>query len=320
MADDNQKDLFGLKPLGDLMPIPTPKSKVQRRAIKASVDIQIDSPKEIAYQHTVLCQTSMPYRNPGKNVLEWEREQGSISLLIEAGKARNPETNKWIQLGLPFGPKPRLILSHLNAEALKQASPVIQVEDSLTAFVKRVIGRYPAGPDIRVFKDHLGRLSASTIRLAVATDEQALQVNSQIVEAFELWFSKNERQRVLWPSTIHLNERYFTSLQKHAVPLDERALGALSHSAMALDIYTWLAQRLHRIPEGKPQFIPWTALKEQFGQDFGRMNNFKRKFRIAMKQVLIQYMAANIEGDNRGLTLRNSLPPVPPRLFLVNKP
>jgi len=61
-------------------------------------------------------------------------------------------------------------------------------------------------------------------------------------------------------------------------------------------------------------------LKEQFGQDFGRMNNFKRKFRIAMKQVLIQYIAANIEGDNRGLTLRNSLPPVPPRLFLVNKP
>ena len=319
MADDNQKDLFGLKPLGDLMPIPTPKSKVQRRAIKASVDIQMDSPKEIAYQHTVLCQTSMPYRNPGKNVLEWEREQGSISLLIEAGKARNPETNKWIQLGLPFGPKPRLILSHLNAEALKQASPVIQVEDSLTAFVKRIIGRYPAGPDIRAFKDHLGRLSASTIRLAVATDEQALQVNSQIVEAFELWFSKNERQRVLWPSTIHLNERYFTSLQKHAVPLDERALGALSHSAMALDIYTWLAQRLHRIPEGRPQFIPWTALKEQFGQDFGRMSNFKRKFRIAMKQVLIQYIAANIEGDNRGLTLRNSLPPVPPRLFLVNK-
>ena len=320
MTDDNQKDLFGPKPLGDLMPIPTPKSRVQRRAIKASIDIQMDSPKEIAYQHTVLCQTSMPYRNPGNNVRVWDREQGNVSLRINAGDAKNPDTGEWIELGLPFGPKPRLILSHLNAEALKQDSPVVEVEDSLTAFVRRVIGRYPAGPDIRAFKDHLGRLSASTIRLAIATDERALQVNSQIVEAFELWFSKNEQQRVLWPSTIYLNERYFASLQKHAVPLDERALGALSHSSMALDIYTWLAQRLHRIPEGRPQFIPWTALKDQFGQGYTLMKNFKRAFRVAIKQVLIQYTAANIEGDNQGLTLRNSSPPISSRLFLVNKP
>jgi len=48
---------------------------------------------------------------------------------------------------------------------------------------------------------------------------------------------------------------HFVSLQKHAVPLDERALAALSHSAMALDIYAWLAQRLHRVPRGRPQFI-----------------------------------------------------------------
>lgn len=57
----------------------------------------------------------------------------------------------------------------------------------------------------------------------------------------------------LWTSTIHLNGKYFASLKKHAVPLDERALAALSHSAMALDIYAWLAQRLHRVPRGRPQ-------------------------------------------------------------------
>ena len=326
MADDSQKDLFGLKSLGDLMPIPTPKSKIQRRAIKASVDIQMNPPEEIVYQHTVLCQTSMPYRNPGKNVLEWEREQGSVSLLIEAGKARNPETNKWIQLSLPFGPKPRLILSHLNAKALKQGSPIIEVEETMTAFVRRIqnpLKKIKAGPngyEIQSFKDHLSRLSAAIIRLAVCTDRRAIQVDSKIVTAFDLWFPKDEQQRVLWPSTIRLSEDYFNSLQRYAVPLDERALGALSHSAMALDIYTWLAQRLHRILEGKPQFIPWTALKEQFGHGYNRMDNFKRVFRVAMKQVLIQYTTANIEGDNRGLTLRNSLPPVPSRLFLVNKP
>ena len=320
MADDSQRDLFGPKPLGDFMPIPTPKSKVQRRAIKASVDIQMDPPGELAFQHTVLCQTSMPYQNPGNDVLRWEQKQGNVHLLINAGEALNPRTDEYVQLGLPFGAKPRLVLSHLNAEALKQGSPLIEVEGSMTAFVRRILGFPPNGQQIRAFKDHLSRLSTAVIRLAVCTEDRAMQVNSQIVDAFDMWFPKNEQQRVLWPSTIHLNDKYFASLQKHAVPLDERALGALSHSAMGLDIYAWLAQRLHRIPEGRPQFIPWAAVKDQFGQSYGRMNKFKEKFRLAMRQVLIQYQAAKVEEDGHGLTLRNSAPPVSKKLYLVNKP
>ena len=326
MADDSQKDLFGPKPLGDLLSIPTPKSKVQRRAIKTSVDIQIDPPEDIAFQHTVLCQTSLPYRNPGNDVLRWEREQGAVSLLVNAGEAKNPKTGKWVQLGLPFGSKPRLILFHLNAEALKQSSPVIEVEETMTAFVRRIqnplkkVKTGPNGYEIRSFKDHLSRLSAAIIRLAICTEKRIIQVDSKIVTAFDLWFSKDERQQVLWPSIIRLSEDYFNSLQKHAVPLDERALGALSHSAMALDIYAWLAQRLHRIPTGRPQFIPWTAIKGQFGQSYKRMNKFKEVFRVALKQVLIQYQVANVEEDGRGLTLRNSSPPVTRKLYLVNKP
>ena len=328
MNDDdlNQMDMFGFKPVADALPEGEkqpplkPLSKVEQRAIKASVDIAMEPPEDIAFQHTVLCQTSMPYRNPGVHVREWDRKQGAVHLRIEAGSALNPETDEYVQLGLPFGPKPRLVLSHLNAEALKQGTPMIEVEDSLTAFVQRIQGFSPNGYQIRAFKNHLSCLSVSTIRLAMTTDERALQVNSQIVDAFDLWFTKNGQQRLLWPSTIHLNDKYFASLQKHAVPLDERALGALSHSAMALDIYAWLAQRLHRISAGKPQFITWAAIKDQFGQSYGRMDKFKAVFRVAMKQVLVQYQAANIEADGRGLTLRNSAPPVAKKLYLVNKP
>jgi hypothetical protein len=81
---------------------------------------------------------------------------------------------------------------------------------------------------------------------------------------------------VLWPSTIRLSLDYFESLRKHAVPLNEADLGALAHSALALDVYAWLAHRLHRIPPKEPVFIPWTALKAQFGPDYGRMIDFKR--------------------------------------------
>ena len=59
----------------------------------------------------------------------------------------------------------------------------------------------------------------------------------------------------MWPSTIKLGAEYFESLIEHAVPLDERSVAALAHSALALDLYVWLAQRLHRIPQEDEHFI-----------------------------------------------------------------
>ena len=294
-------------------------SIVKSRMTKAHRAISLDPPKEIAYQHSVLCQTVLPYRNPGDGVREWKRQQGSVQLLLEAGKAYHPQKEDYVPVGLPYGPKARLILCYLNTEAIKQQSPVIDVDKSLTALVRRLQRRAPTGLEIRKFKDQLSRISTALIRLAVTQENQALQINSQIITAFELLL-KDNKQRILWPSRVRLSEEYFNSLINHAVPLDERAMAGLSHSSMALDIYCWLAQRLHRIPKGKPQFIPWTALKDQFGQGVARMNHFKANFRLAMGQVLSQYPCARVEGDDRGLTLRNSLPPVPEIRFILPKP
>ena len=129
-----------------------------------------------------------------------------------------------------------------------------------------------------MFKDQLTRLSNALIRLAMLHGERVTQINTHVVTGFELWLPKDDRQRVLWPSTVHFSSEYFESLQKHAVPLNEADLGALAHTAMGLDIYAWLAQRLHRIDPRKPAFIPWTALKEQFGPDYRQMDDFKRFF------------------------------------------
>ena len=86
---------------------------------------------------------------------------------------------------------------------------------------------------MRIIKDQLARLSAAEIRLAVATARRRpVRSDAHIVSGFDLWFPKDDRQRVLWPSTVRLSLDYFESLQRHAVPLDERAVAALSHSAM----------------------------------------------------------------------------------------
>ena len=89
---------------------------------------------------------------------------------------------------------------------------------------------------------------------------------------------------------------------------------------MGLDIYCWLAQRLHRISPFKPQFIPWTALKEQFGWNYSRMRKFREVFRLTLDMVASQYRGARVELDDHGMTLRNSPPPIPSRFAVVRKP
>jgi hypothetical protein len=146
------------------------------------------------------------------------------------------------------------------------------------------------------------------------SDDSAKTFKGQIVSEFDLWFSRDERQRVLWPTTVRLEQRYFESLMAHAVPLDERALGALSHSAMALDVYAWLAQRLHRIHPRENAFIAWTALRDQFGFGYADMRKFKQVFRTALCQVLAVYPDARLTLDGRGMTAHHSAPPVTRRV------
>jgi hypothetical protein len=169
-----------------------------------------------------------------------------------------------------------------------------------------------------MFKEQLACLSTATVRLAMFQAERALAINTHVITSFDLWLQKDERQRALWPSTVCLSKEYFESLQKHAVPLNEADLAALAHTAMGLDIYAWLAQRLHRIDPRKPAFIPWTSLKEQFGPDYTKMFNFKREFRHTLAQVLRRYQTARIELDDKGITARTSPPPVGKRFMLLN--
>jgi hypothetical protein len=87
----------------------TPKDK---RLIDAYAEIVASQPDDIAYLHSVLCQTSLPYRPT--ELRRWQRRQGAASLLIEAGSALDPRTGDFVELGLPHGERPRLILIYLG--------------------------------------------------------------------------------------------------------------------------------------------------------------------------------------------------------------
>lgn len=342
----------GLTPIGELV---TPKllhkikqgdgpTPIKKRLIEAAA-VHVENPelRSILYQHSIFCQAFFPYRDPGADVLAWNRSNGVVDLRLNVGEAKHPDGH-WVQVPLPFGPKCRLVLMHINQIALVTQSAHIDIEDSLTAFVRRVLKLDPMGRNINMVKEQLRRLATSSIRLGIASPEgnTAATRKLEIVTEFDIWFPKDDRQRVLWPSYVDLSLDYLNSLLQHAVPLDEYHIAALSHSALGLDIYAWLAQRLHRIPANKPAFVSWAALHGQFGQGYqGRIRKFREAFKVALKQVLALYKDAritederrapslSIQGGNRiwreppakGLTLYHSPPPVSRRFTqAVEKP
>ena len=88
-------------------------SRVHRRLIEP-IETDQDNEPRLSFQHTVFCQAGLPYRNPGDDVRLWTRRQGAAVLQVQAGQVLNPKTRDMMEVGLPWGAKPRLILAHLG--------------------------------------------------------------------------------------------------------------------------------------------------------------------------------------------------------------
>jgi hypothetical protein len=292
----------------------TPKQRRINDALMKGFSSESEEAQRIVYSHSTMCQTCLPINDMG-NLREWESKNGDASLLLQAGKVHDKELDKWVDVGLPFGTKPRLIMMYLNRQAVMQKSPVITVEDTLRQFIQSV-GIDPNGRNYRAVKEQLGRLSMSHLAISKPTAKGSIQKHGQVIDAMELWFTKDGEQRTLWPSTIRLSDSYFESLQKHSVPLDAHALGLLKNSALELDLYVMLAERLHRIATHKPQFIPWALLYQQYGHGYSRIDNFRTRFKKALDNVKGAYFDARLEecftekGRSKGIALYFSQPPV----------
>lgn len=284
--------------------------------------IQLDpvTGQEVGFMHSILCQTSLPYRDP-KGLSVWEKKQGNACLSIQTMKVKNPTSGEYQEVGLPYGTRARLILSHINTEAVINQSQRIYVQESMTRFIK-TLGLSTDGRSIKSTKEQLKRLAASNISLSYSKDNLVVQDKTNIIKRLNIWFPKNENQKILWESYIDLSTDYFESLMEHAIPLDMRALSALSNNSMCLDIYCWLAQRLHRVSNKNGDFVPWVSLKEQFGFNYQNMYKFKQVFRenlIRVFQVYKESKKGVIPIGDKGFALYNSKPPIlKNNIFLIN--
>lgn len=161
-------------------------------------------------------------------------------------------------------------------------------------------------------------LAACRLLIGMQSAGKVVTIDTKPVKRFEAWLQQDDDQPTLWPGVLELSPEFFETLQQHAVPLDYRALGALKHSALALDVYTWLAHRLCRITRVQGNMVSWNNLREQFGQEYKNGKDFKREFKDVLRQVLLVYPSARIDSVIGGIILRPSPPPISRTMISVS--
>ena len=295
------------------VPPPKPLSDRQRELLEAGGSIKSTPPSgdDLTFMHSILCQVGLPRAKVAG--LEFERTCGSAGLYVRAGKLWDGK--QFVQQPVPYGPMPRLVMAWLNTAALRNKSPVIDVGSSASDFLRK-LGKESSGGktgSYTNFRKQISALSACTMTLGYTAGGRAITYDGKPIQQFEAWLSNNEGQPALWPGVITFSPEYYQTLAEHAVPLDLRALNSLTGSALAMDIYTMLADRLHRI-NGRPIVLHWRNLRDQFGQEYIGKNaekDFKKKFLIGLKNVLAVYPQAKVSQVKGGVLMMPSPPPIP---------
>lgn len=270
----------------------------------------------ISFMHAVLAQVGLPRRKvDGRS---FARTSGGASVMVQAGQLF--DGRRWVDQPLPYGPKPRVMLMDICSYAVEHRTQQINVGGNVTDYLRRLGWSKQGGAQgpLTLFKRQAMALAACSMRLGIAYGGQAHTISGQPIKRFSAWLSNDSAQPAMWPAQLELSADFYESLLANAVPLDKRAIRALSGSALSLDLYTWLAHRLHRL--GRPKLVYWKPIRDQFGQEYNSEKNFKHELLHQLKKVKVAYPAAKIEAVAGGLMLRPSQPPVAKKLFFVDKP
>jgi hypothetical protein len=277
-----------------------------RKIVRAGMEIADFDHDRPDYLHALLCQVGLPRaRQEGRTFV---RSAGNASLLITAGAYFNGKG--FTEAPLPYGAKPRLAMIHLCSEAVRTQSRFIDVSGGFAPFL-RSIGLTITGHNWREFKNQLGYLACAQMTFAFQTKEHGIrQAQFLPVEEFSAWGDPVSGQFALWPDHIALSPTFFETLCEHAVPLDPRAVHALQKSALAMDVYSWMAHRLCRVRTDAGTKLSWANLKDQFGHEYATSKDFKKEFRAALRKALVVYPDARVAEEMGGIRLFPSAPPI----------
>ena len=287
-----------------------PRDARRRAVVRQALEDDPADKDDLRHIHSVLAMCGLPYTRQPIEVREYERKQGRMSLVVEAGKLRNPETGERMAQPLPFGPKSRLLLMHLCSEAIRQKSATIEIADSLTGFIRDMGFPVTGGKKgtLNAFKEQINALAACKLAVGMWDGTRAVEYQGMPFSRIDVWLPTNPDQMMLWPSTLTFSMDFYTTLARHALPIRAEAVRAFAGSARKLDMYFWFNYRLHRLKA--PAILSWEALASQFSGDYTRQRDFRKGFADDLRDILDVFPKLPVKLSEDGLAITPADPDV----------
>jgi hypothetical protein len=277
-------------------------SKADRRVVDAAAAVLAEEVGRLGITHAGFAMTSLPHRRIDDAI--WKRTGFQTTLVVESGVDR-----QLAPVGVPYGSLARMILLYLQTEAIRTNSPEVVLGRSMNAWLTKMAVS-PGGRTRELVAEQARRISAC--RLTFFTNRGAAEHRHNgafVRDAISLSGCLDDSQPSLWQDKVRLDEGFWTSLRAHPVPAREEAISAIGARSMAIDIYIWLAYRLHSLSAPMP--VSWAAVYSQFGAGFQYIRHMKPRFIECLKIALAVYPEAEVDVEMEGLVLHPSAPAVP---------
>lgn len=272
------------------------------QCLETAFAVMADERQRVGIMHAGFAMTALPHKALKDAV--WIRQGGNIKLRVESGADAHDRI-----IGLPYGAIARMILLYLQTEAVRTQSREIELGRSMNQWLSSM-GVSNGGKNYQMVREQSRRLSLCRLTFYRVEDNATRVTNGSFVRDAILPAQDGD-QLPLWRETIRLDEGFYQSLLEHPLPVREAAIREIAHRSMALDVYVWLAYRLHRLTKSTP--VSWKALYDQFGGGFHRLRDFRAKFREPLALAMAAYPEANVDVDDKGVKLNPSAPPIPQR-------
>jgi hypothetical protein len=286
----------------------------ERRLTKIAAEILAEEGQALGITYSGFCLTALPHKRLPDDQI-WERATRNISLLIEPMRVHGTGSPRY--LGCPYGSRARLILLYLQTEAVRNNSREVELGSSMRDWLRRM-GIGIGGKSYKDVREQATRIGACRLTFTWHSEDgrrRAWDHDHIIKGGFAFHELDEESQLSLWQETVRLGETFFEELRAHPVPIFEPAIRKIANQSLTIDVYIWLAYRLHSLTKATP--ISWLSLKEQFGTNYATLNPFRQRFLQAIDAAMAVYPQAQVTINPRGLTLHPSPSPVEKRIFAV---
>jgi len=281
----------------------------RRRLVDIAAELLEEESRAIGITYSGFCLTALPHRRLPDN-RHWVRTSPRVTLMVEPGRLPHDER----LYGVPYGSRARLILLYLQTQAMQTNSPEVELGRSMREWMGR-LGVSLGGQSYRDVRDQANRISACRLTFSWHQSNGIGFKRDSIVDGGITLHDEDDRQGRLWVDTVHLSPMFFQALRKHPVPIWEPALRYISNKSMSIDVYIWLAYRLHQLTGATK--VSWPALHAQFGAGFKGLHHFKPRFAEATVMACVVYPEAAVDITDQGLMLHPSPPPIPERRLLA---